>query len=874
MGQFILSLLFLTTVLSAALGQPDIRTTRIPLTDSVVFRMHDQIRRLIQNGNLEEAEIQLRAGPDGLDSTVTIIERAVVNTSFGALYLSKGRNDRAVEYLQRAVNLWDEAGKLQSLAGAETLAYMGNLYRASGKYQQAEEILGLVLLTRQKLLPSRHGLIAAALNDLGLVFSTSDPDRALTYYQQALDIYNADPGNRERIAIAKTNMAFLYGQQDRYEDAVTNLEAALSLWHALFSGPHAGKAFVLFRLGTMSEKMVNPGSAEEFYTKSLAEYLELYGPKHPDVARAYNALGNLQKANGNFERALVYYQKAIVANHPEFNSENLMKTPPARAFYDGTVLLYSLMYKAEALEERYLRHSLRIKDLRLALHTLQSCDSLIYIIRNQITSESDKLTLGAVASDVYSDGVRISMLVAQEAFTKTPWYELAFFFSERNKAAVLLGALSDANAKAFSGIPASVLEEERELKAEMALYIQKLSRKPGDWQERYLRQAFYDLSRAHRAFIDTLESNYPEYFNLKYSVPPPSIAALRQKLADSTMVISYFIDEKKAMLYIFTITPEKYSVEERSLPREFDRYITGLRNSIYYSEASVFAGTSARLSKLLLPHRIPDAVKDLVIIPTSRLNTIPFETLIMSTPAGFDFQDFDYLIRRFSLRYEFSGGLIAQKRQKTQPRSPSILLCAPVLFQGRDMPDLPETANEVREIAAAFRSRNLFSKELMYGSAFKENLQQAGLSRYTYLHFATHGLMDETNPDLSGFLLASNAGSDDGILSASEIYNLNLDSELVTLSACETGLGKISKGEGVIGLSRALIYAGARGCMVSLWKVADDATAQLMTRYYATLIDSPKRNLSATLQHTKRRMITDGKHGAPYYWASFVLIGY
>jgi CHAT domain-containing protein len=112
------------------------------------------------------------------------------------------------------------------------------------------------------------------------------------------------------------------------------------------------------------------------------------------------------------------------------------------------------------------------------------------------------------------------------------------------------------------------------------------------------------------------------------------------------------------------------------------------------------------------------------------------------------------------------------------------------------------------------------------------------------------------------------------MLFASEIYNLNLNCDLVTLSACETGLGKISKGEGVIGLSRALIYAGARACMVSLWKVPDEATAILMKRYYAKLIDSPDRNHSATLQQTKIHMMRDTKHNAPYYWASFVLIGY
>lgn len=842
--------------------------------DSILLKRSEQIQELIRHGNLDEAGNQLRRWSGEMESNASPTGSAIINTAYGALYLNSGRNDLALEYLQRALDAWDAAGMLNSLSAAETQAYLGNLYRAAGKYQEAEELLSVVLLTRKKWLPSHHQAIAAALNDLGLIFTSSDPDRALDFYEQALEIYQLNSENDEKIAISKTNIAFLYSQLELYGDAIVNLESALDRWNTLHSGAHAGKAFVLLSLGTTYEKMRDLGKAETYYLQSLEAYNQLYGARHPDVARVHNSLGNLSRARGKFDAALLHYQQAIIANHPELQSRDISTPPPTDTFYDGNVLLYSLMYKAEALEQRYLRKTLRLSDLGLALRTLQSCDSLISSIRNQITSESDKLALGAIASDVYADGVRISMVMAQEALSKLPYYELAFFFSEKSKAAVLLGALSDANAKAFSGIPPTVLEEERNLKSAMALCSQKLAQKPNDSEERDLRQTLYNLSRAYRTFSDRLEKDYPAYFNLKFNNATPSINELKERLSVGTMVISYFIDDKNRMLYTFTITRKRFSVTERALPEGFDRSITGFRNSMYYSEARIFSETAENLSRLLLPAHIPVEIKEIVVIPASRLSTIPFEALLVSKPTDVRFEKLDYLVRHYSVRYEFSCGLITQKRENRNQDTSSILLCAPVNFHNSSIPDLPGSEQEVREIASTFQAHKLVTRVLLYDSAYKANVQRANLNQYAYLHFATHGMVDEIHPDLSGIFFSGDSQGGDYRLYASEIYNLDLNSDLVTLSACETGLGKFSKGEGVIGLSRALVYAGARSCMVSLWKVADEATSTMMKTYYARLLDSPNRNLSATLQATKLRMLEDPRYSPPFYWASFVLIGY
>jgi CHAT domain-containing protein len=147
------------------------------------------------------------------------------------------------------------------------------------------------------------------------------------------------------------------------------------------------------------------------------------------------------------------------------------------------------------------------------------------------------------------------------------------------------------------------------------------------------------------------------------------------------------------------------------------------------------------------------------------------------------------------------------------------------------------------------------------------------LKDYSLIHLATHGIVDETSPELSRIYLQSDSEAEDGNLFAGEIYNLQLNANLVSLSACQTGLGKISKGEGVIGLSRALVYAGAKNIIVSFWSVADESTAELMTDFYKYLLENPSASYSSDLRQAKLGML-NSKYASPYYWAPFILIGF
>ena len=159
--------------------------------------------------------------------------------------------------------------------------------------------------------------------------------------------------------------------------------------------------------------------------------------------------------------------------------------------------------------------------------------------------------------------------------------------------------------------------------------------------------------------------------------------------------------------------------------------------------------------------------------------------------------------------------------------------------------------------------------------ANRTNVMNGDLAQYRYVHFATHGFLDTERPGLSALVLSTvdeNGKSQDGFLRANDIYNMKLPAELVVLSACQTGLGKEVKGEGLIGLTRGFMYAGARRVVVSLWSVNDNATADLMTKFYRKMLKQGERP-AAALRAAQVEMWKQKKWQSPYYWAAFTMQG-
>ena len=832
---------------------------------------------LTRLGNFEGAEKILVTVEAGFALHPNDFLKAITETNLGFLQLNQGRSDLAEVSLQNALLTFEKAGKDNSPETAQALSNLGLVYMSLGKYSQAQEQLHRALSIRQAALKNGSELIAATYNDLGLVYSQTDKDKALDYFEQAQKMYVALYGNQHsKIAIANINIGIIYRDLELFGDAVNNFDTALTIWKAVYSQPHPAKAIALYNLGQTHLQLKDQKAAMEYYQLSRKMYEDCYGPRHPEIASVLNAIGNLQLAESHFDEALNSYQHALQANVQDFDDNDVSSNPALKNYYNGTRFLHTLLFKAQAFESRYFRKSLKFADLGEALNILSKCDSLIDQLRQHSTNESDKLLLGVMANEVYSDGVRIAHQAGLNALKKTSYFEKAFYFAEKSKSAVLLESISDTNAKAFAGIPEDLLEEEKSLKSALTLSAQKLAQKPSAQEEKLLRENSFNLTRQYEAFIQKLGQRFPEYFNLKFNSTTPSVSQLQALLDAHTALISYFIDEKNSQVYIFLIRKNKYKLWRRAFTKDFDKYITGLRNGLYFNEINAYKESAYALARTLLP-ALPASITDLVILPSGRLGLIPFETLLLRDPEKItSYTLMPYLVTRYSVRYEFSAGLILQKSARTKiTATPSIFLCAPVSFPGKDhLVELPGTENEVREISKLFSDKNLTTAAYTRLQADEQLIKTSGLKNYNFVHFATHGVVDESNPELSRIFLQPGSPQEDGNLFAGEIYNLELNANLVTLSACQTGIGKILKGEGVIGLSRALVYAGAKNIIVSFWNVADESTALLMKDFYQNVLENPQPDFSNDLRKSKLKLLTSGQYSAPFYWAPFVLIGF
>lgn len=844
---------------------------------SSVLIQNKKAEVLTRTGHLEEAERLLQDIQQQVTAQPDAYLEAVTCSNAGLLQLNQGRNDLAEESLQLALRRFEDAGKDRSREAADAFSHLGLVFMSQGKYSQAQEQLHRALTLRQSGTKSDHALIAATYNDLGLVYSQTDKDKALNYFEEAHKMYVALYGNQHpKIAIAAINMGIVYRDLELYGDAMNHFETALKISNAVYANPHPAKAIALYNLGQTYLQLRDRKTAMAYYEQAKKMYEEYYGPRHPEIASVLNAMGNLQLADARYDEALNTYQQALQSNVRAFRDDDLSANPQLKDYYHGTRLLHTLLFKAQAYEAKYFGKSLRFRDLADALNILTRCDSLIDQLRQHSTNESDKLLLGSMASEVYTDGVRIAYEAGLNALRKEEYFRKAFYFAEKSKAAVLLESISEANAKTFAGIPAELLEEESTLKAALALTAQKLAQKPTPEEEKLFREHAFSLKRKYEAFIRKLEVQFPAYFNLKFNSAAPSIGQLQKLLDEKTVLLSYFIDEKNAQLYIFFIRQNHFKVLQRPWSPELDKYVTGLRNGIFFDEIGTYKSSASALGEILVPP-MPSAVTQMVIIPAGKLALVPFETLLTHDAEKItEYRSMPYLLKRFSIRYEFSAGLILQKASASKAATiSSIFLCAPVSFPQTDfLADLPGTEREVLDIARLFTDKNLESAAYTHLQADEKAIKSGNLVNFNLLHFATHGIVDESNPELSRIFLQPDGKSEDGNLFAGEIYNLQLNAELVTLSACQTGLGKIQKGEGVIGLSRALVYAGAKNILVSYWNVADESTAMLMKDFYANILQTPAPHYSDGLRKAKLKLSETTLYAAPFYWAPFVLIGF
>jgi len=793
--------------------------------------------------------------------------KATILSVSGNSYLSAGRNDLALEQLQMAESLFAQ----QSLEAAECYENLGIAYWNNGNKKLGLQYHDKALQIRMKNAADNIVQVADSYNNIGLIYLEDEPKEAIGYFNRSIPIYQQILGvSHPKVAFGYSNLAFASAQLKKYHDAEKYLDQVDEIWEVSFEGDHPNKAFSLNSRGRIFEMKGAYEEALISQQEALKMYLRLYGTKHPEVANTYFLIGSVYQKKNDFPKAADNYQQSIYANLFDQHFETIYDLPQLRDYYNADILLSSLQAKARVFEAIHYEKSLKLRDIYGALRSYLLCDQLISHIRQSRLNESDKLLLGAIATDVYDNGIAIAVYLSNRTFKKKQYQRLAFDLCERSKSAILLEAINETNAKHFAGIPDHEIALEDSLKSEISYLEQKLAQANPKDDRGVLQGKLFKYQTAQRDFILRLENEFPEYYKLKYNQKLTSYVDLQKVLKNGIAVLSYFTGKDR--LYAFLITKKSFNIFAFDKSEDFIKNASGLRNAIKYQVESAINSTSRALYEQLIPN-IPKNIRSLVVIPDGILGTIPFETLISEVS---DEGKPVYLLETYAISYDYSATLLEDRISKTKNTETSgILLTAPVSFQSNEikMPSLPGSETEIQEIRFLFAGTNHKVQIALNQSASESMIKSDAISEYKYLHFATHGQVNESKPELSRIFLSPDQ-HEDGSLYSGEIYNLNIRADLVTLSACETGLGKIAKGEGVVGLSRALMYSGAKNLVVSLWQVADASTAQLMIEFYKQhLYHSDNHLFADDLRKAKLSLLYSDNFDAPYYWAPFILVG-
>ena len=537
-------------------------------------------------------------------------------------------------------------------------------------------------------------------------------------------------------------------------------------------------------------------------------------------------------------------------------------------------------------------------DLKMSLSTFMLAVNLIDQMRTGYKSEQSKFFLGEKGKGTYEKSTRVAMKL-YEVTGNESYKKQAFTFSEKSKAGVLLTALRDSEARQFAGLSDSLVEYERTLKIDLAFYDKMLAEEQQKGKEAdsakiaLWSDKLFVLKQKYAVLLDVLEDQYPDYYDLKYRTRTLTVREVQDNLLDdNTALVAYATSEIDTCVYIYTVTKSNYTAKTVKVDTLFYEWIKRMRNGIYKKRFPLYVHWAYPIYKTLVEPVVNQlknsTIKNLVIVPEGLLGYVPFEALLTKEvdENKEDYTALPYLVNDYTISYGYSATLLLDQRNKIKKQSAGNLTAfAPVDFNDQyydemirgdlgNVSSLPATETEVNGIATLFGKNVKKQKSSIFThkQANEQNAKGPEVRNYKFVHIATHGVINEEKTKLSGLLLYGDTTTvEDGILYAGETYNLKLNANVVVLSACETALGKVQKGEGIIGLTRGFLYSGSTNLVVSLWRVADESTSNLMIDFYSRLIS--KKSIPQSIKEAKLQMIKDSKNAAPYYWAPFILIG-
>ncbi len=821
---------------------------------------------------------------------------------------------RAVEHGRMALAIYDSLHMNGYANVASACAKLGEIYFASGDYAKAAEYLQHALEIYERNYPENRSAIGVYYTFLGeVLLRQGNAEQAVRMAEKGLQICESSLGaDHPENGFAFETIAGIYSEAGQYTKALSCYRKALAIRERV--NDHHDRIDIVSlhsSIGKVFTALQNYDSARWYFDEARA-LLRIVSEKNNSVsAQLWRHRGELAVRMNKFDDALRNYDTALTVLtgiHIPHNTEEL----PHEIFHttvDKKGLIEDLESIARTYELKYVQGA-SLNDLKYSqVFRLKAMD-MIDDLRRQYSSDASKFFLAQHASAIYRNGCRVSIRLFELTGSRK-YLTDAFLIADRSKGNVLLDRLADNKAKKNGAIPDSLLAEEQRLLERLTFLETGLSRSPSSLKrnagsEYDAQLEYFRISRQHQAMVELFEKKYPEYFISKYAKEVLSVTAAQHALTADEALIEYMNDDSVAYAFVLTKTsltvkrlPEFYSIVQ-----DVRKFTTALKT---FDPQAYWSTGTALYSGLMRPI-IPfvSGKKRLSIVPDGMLYSLPFEALpvIRQHKNSVDFSTAEYLISRYDVTYTYSAAFRSLPRDGRETNISSVMNFAgfapvfkdsskgsdlfanrsfaeqsgvsdvrSITLDGKRFNELKFSEDEVTSIGERMRHHNISASTFLFSSATEHNFK-ANAPNFDILHIATHGFINERDPKLSAVIFSQpdlEEIDDDGVLYVNETFNLQLKARLVVLSSCESGVGQLVNGEGMIALSRGLLYAGAQNVIFSLWKVSDKQTYRLMDEFYGNLAEG--KQFSASLRSAKLSMIRSKETAFPGKWSGFVLIG-
>jgi CHAT domain-containing protein/Tfp pilus assembly protein PilF len=757
--------------------------------------------------------------------------------------------DKAISYFEKALNVFREEYQENNRTIGFFYQNIGGIYALKGERNRALEYYQIGLDILQDILGDHHPDLASILNNIGVIYKgQEDYARARSYYWRSIEIRtNAFGEMHPDLPETYRNIGLTYAHEGVYDLAL------------------------------------------EIYMKGLMIAQHSLGAKHPIVADCYSAIARAHKASGDINSALENVKLAKLALNYSYDNPFT---------FDNVGDMIKLQ-KLFSFEYRILKSGLDNENIQVSLDSISSIiDIMMYLekeIQNQLSANSPLEYYVSSTYQIYEQALDHLIFL-----NDTSSLYNSFSIVEAMKCRELKEEMVLDKVMTYLELPDSLSKRRTVLVDSIAIVKQilyeKSVEKTASRDSNYiqLRSKLFALNRDLEAHLDYLRKNHESFYKARYGDDNLTIEEIRQSLiGNSVALVEYMVGDSS--IFTFTVLPDTFYVHQIKKDFPLDAWVEDMLHGIYdpYTpkadtlerEYSFEQAASLIYNKVFLhvDTLLPEGT-DIILVPDGILGYIPIDALLTDSTDSES-----YLIRDHQISYAYSATLQAEMEnmQHDHKAQKKILAFAPSFDHAEATGDTNVLASRFIDVSNARNwlgplkynddevrsiSQMVPADLFMDSTATKEQFLKHA-SDYSIIHLSTHGKANDKMGDYSFLAFYDPQDSSETWLYNRELYGLDLNADMVVLSACETGIGELQRGEGIISLARGFSYAGAKSIITTLWSVNDRSTQKVMELFYGNLAEGMPKD--AALRQAKLAYLDEYPHlgKSPYFWAGIIPIG-